>query len=274
MGARATGSGTISIGLVTIPVKLYTATSAKGVSFNELHACGDGKYSRTKPQLRCAAEDKVIERSELVKGLEVSPDQYAIFTTKELEALKAARPSTLHVSSFVPAASIDSIYVEKTSFLGPDTNGAKGYAWLRALLKKHRRVARGTFASRSGKDVLVIVRPYENGLALQELFYGDEVRSIGDIEGLDALPEPSVRELRLGGQFVAQMAGKFEPEKYFDTWAAKVKGIAATKLAGGEVAMPEPPADREPVSELADALERSLAQSGPRKASPRRGRAA
>lgn len=271
MAARSIGSGTISLGLVTIPVKLYTATSAKGVSFNQLHACPGGGQSRVKQQLRCAAEDKPIEdRSELVKGLEVSTDQFAIFTAEELKTLEASRPAVLELVEFVPAKSVDPIYLEKTIFLAPDKGGAHGYALLADALRETKRVGLGTFASRSGKDVLVEVRPFEKGLALCELFYADEVRSFAELEIADV--ELGAREKRLARQLVTKLAAKaFVPEKYRDTWADKVLAVARQKLAGGDVVIPEAPATREQVSDLVDALERSIVASGPRKAVPRRG---
>lgn len=275
MAARATGSGTISIGLVTIPVKLYTATSAKGVSMNLLHACEGGGHSRTKQQLLCAAENKPVERAELVKGLEVSTDQYAIFTAEELKALEAARPAVVELVEFVPAKSVDPIYLEKTVFLAPDKGGAHGYALLADALRETKRVGLGTFASRSGKDVLVGVRPYDKGLALCELFYADEVRSFAELEIGDV--ELGPREKRLARQLLAQRTSRtFAAGKYRDTWAEKVLAIAKEKLASGEVVLPEAPQTRERLSDLVDALERSVAQSGPRKvrAPSSRGRAA
>lgn len=271
MAARSIGSGTISLGLVTIPVKLYTATSAKGVHFNQLHACPDGTHSRTKQPLHCAAENKPIaDRSELVKGLEVSTDQFAVFTAEELKALEASRPAVLELVEFVPAKSVDPVYLEKTIFLAPDKGGAHGYALLAEALRETKRVGLGTFASRSGKDVLVEVRPFDKGLALCELFYADEVRSFADLEIGDV--ELGAREKRLARALIGKLTAKaFVPGKYRDTWAEKVLAIAKEKLATGEVVIPEAPATREQVSDLVDALERSVVASGPRKASPRRG---
>lgn len=259
---------------MTIPVKLYTATQAKGVSFNQLHRCPDGKFSRVKQQTRCAAEDKPIEdRGEIVKGLEVSTDQFAIFTAEETKALEASRPAVLELVEFVPARTIDPVHVEKTIYLAPDKGGAHGYALLADTLRETKRVGLGTFASRSGKDVLVEVRPFEKGLALCELFYADEVRAFGDLEVADV--ELAPREKRLARALVTRLASKaFDAAKYRDTWAEKVLGIAREKLAGGDVVIPDAPVTREAVTDLVDALERSVVASGPRKASPRRSRAA
>jgi DNA end-binding protein Ku len=145
MAARSIGSGTISFGLVSIPVKLFTATSAKSVSFNMLHkACG----SRLKQQLLCATEGVVVERTDTVKGFEYARDQYVKFTEEELKSLEAARTDTLDLLEFVPQSSVDFIYIEKTYYLGPDKGGERAYRLLSESLERAGRLAVGRFATR------------------------------------------------------------------------------------------------------------------------------
>src|SRR5438105_11883768 len=178
MAARSIGSGTISFGLVSIPIKLFTATSAKSVSFNMLHkTCG----SRLKQQLVCSTEGVVVERTDTVKGFEYARDQYVKFGEEELKALEAARTDTLELVEFVPASTVDFIYIEKTYYLGPDKGGDRAYRLLAESLERAGRLAVGRFATR-GKDNLVIVRPYKKGLVLHECYYADEVRSFDEVE--------------------------------------------------------------------------------------------
>jgi DNA end-binding protein Ku len=154
MAARSIGSGTISFGLVSIPFKVFTATSPKSVGFNMLHkTCG----SRLKQQLRCPVDDVVVERSDTIRGFEYARDQYVKFTDDELKAMEAARTGVLELQEFVPADSVDFLYIEKTYFLGPDKGGDRAYRLLAEALEKAGRLAVGRFAQR-GKDNLVLVR--------------------------------------------------------------------------------------------------------------------
>ena len=157
MAARSIGSGNISFGLVSIPIKLYTATSAKSVSFNMLHkTCG----SRLKQQLLCAAENVPVERTDVIKGYEYARDQYVKFTDDELKSMESARTQQLELLEFVPADTVDFIYIERTYYLGPDKGGDRAYRLLSESLERAKRLAVGRFAQR-GKDNLVLVRPYK-----------------------------------------------------------------------------------------------------------------
>src|SRR5436190_10318611 len=178
MAARSIGSGTISFGLVSIPIKLYTATSANAVGFNMLHkVCG----GRLKQQLLCPIDNVVVERSDTVRGFEYARDQYVKFTDEELKSLEAARTDQLELVEFVPADTVDFIYIEKTYYLGPDKGGDRAYRLLAESLERANRLAVGRFAQR-GKDNLVLVRAYKKGLVLHEAYYADEVRTFEDVE--------------------------------------------------------------------------------------------
>lgn len=255
MAARAIGSGTISFGLVSIPIKVYTATSAKSVSFNMLHkTCG----GRLKQQLFCPVDNVVVERSDTLRGFEYARDQYVKFTDEELKAMEAARTDQLELVEFVPASTVDFLYIEKTYFLGPDKGGDRAYRLLSEALEKAERLAVGRFSQR-GKDNLVIVRPYKKGLILHEAYYADEVRSFDDIEtGGDFEFKPI--ELELANKLIEQLdQSSFEPSRFRDTWADKVKDAVEKKVAGEEVqAAPEAP--KAQIIDLLEALKRSVAQ--------------
>jgi DNA end-binding protein Ku len=268
MAARSIGSGTISFGLVSIPIKLYTATSPKSVSFNMLHkACG----SRLKQQLLCPVDNVVVERTDTVRGYEYQRDQYVKFTEDELKALEAARTNTLELVEFVPASTVDFIYIEKTYYLGPDKGGERAYRLLSESLERAKRLAVGRFAQR-GKDNLVLVRPYRKGLVLHEAYYADEVRSFDEVETGGAFDFKPM-ELELAEKLIEQLdKDKFEPENFRDTWADKVKEAVEKKIAGEEViAAPEAP--KAQIIDLLEALKRSVADAGksvgPKKAEPR-----
>lgn len=257
MAARSIGSGTISFGLVSIPIKLYTATSPKSVSFNMLHkTCG----GRLKQQLLCPVDNVIVERSDTIRGFEYARDQYVKFTDEELKALEAARTDSLELVEFVPAETVDFLFIEKTYFLGPDKGGDRAYRLLSEALEKAQRLAVGRFAQR-GKDNLVIIRPYKKGLILHECYYADEVRSFDDVEtGGDFEFKPI--ELELANKLIEQLdQDKFEPSRFRDTWADKVREAVEKKVAGEEVqAAPEAP--KAQIIDLLEALKRSVAQVG------------
>lgn len=255
MAARSIGSGTISFGLVSIPIKLFTAVSAKSVSFNMLHkTCG----GRLKQQLLCPVDNVVVERSDTIRGFEYARDQYVKFSDEELKAMEAARTDSLELVEFVPADTVDFLYIEKTYFLGPDKGGDRAYRLLSEALEKANRLAVGRFAQR-GKDNLVIIRPYKKGLILHECYYADEVRSFDDVETGGAFEFKPI-ELELANKLIEQLdQEKFEPSRFRDTWADKVKEAVEKKIAGEDVqAAPEAP--KAQIIDLLEALKRSVAQ--------------
>jgi DNA end-binding protein Ku len=257
MAARSIGSGTISFGLVSIPIKLYTAVSPKSVSFNMLHkTCG----GRLKQQLLCPVDNVIVERSDTIRGFEYARDQYVKFTDEELKAMEAARTDSLELVEFVPADTVDFLYIEKTYFLGPDKGGDRAYRLLSEALEKAQRLAVGRFAQR-GKDNLVVIRPYKKGLILHECYYADEVRSFDDVETGGAFEFKPI-ELELANKLIEQLdQKKFEPSRFRDTWADKVKEAVERKVAGEEVqAAPEAP--KAQIIDLLEALKRSVAQVG------------
>ncbi len=254
MAARSIGSGTISFGLVSIPFKLYTATSAKSVSFNMLHkTCG----SRLKQQLLCSVENVVVDRADTVKGFEHQRDQYVTFTEEELKGMEAARTGALELQEFVPADSVDFLYIEKTYFIGPDKGGDRAYRLLSEALTRNEKLAVGRFAQR-GKDNLVLIRPYKKGLILHEAYYADEVRSFDDVDTGATFDFKDI-ELDLADKLIEQLEkDAFDPSRFKDEWAEKVLAAVNQKVAGQEItAAPEAP--KAQIIDLLEALKRSVA---------------
>lgn len=257
MASRAIGSGTISFGLVSIPVKLYTATSPQRVAFNFLHEkCG----TRVKMQYYCPFDQEVLTRQDMIKGYEHAKDRYVTFTEDELKRLEAERTERLDIVEFVPAESVDSIYVESTYYLGPDKGGDRAYRLLSDAMERTGKVAVGRFG-RSGKQHLVVLRPYKEGLVMQQLYYADEVRTIEDVEFPKNVPFRPVEE-ELADKLIEQLSeDEFHPEKYHDEFRDRVETAVEQKVAGQEVTViPEQPAAQ--IIDLFEALKRSLAAKG------------
>ncbi|HRG96811.1 MAG TPA: Ku protein [Polyangiaceae bacterium] len=254
MPARSIGSGTISFGLVSIPVKLYTAATPKGVHFNFLHGkCG----SRMKQQYVCPIDNEVVERKDMVRGYEHTKDTYVRFTEEELKTLEAERTSQLELLEFVPTTSVDLVSIEKTYYLGPDKGGDRAYALLSESMERAGRMAVGKFAQR-GKENLVLVRPYKKGLVLHEVFYADEVRDFGEVETGGAFEFKPI-ERDLADKLIEQLAqDTFEPSRFKDEYAARVLAAVDAKVAGNEVTFSEE-APKAQIIDLLEALKRSVA---------------
>lgn len=271
MSARSIGSLTLTFGLVAIPVKLYTAISEKSVAFNFLHAkpgCG----SRLGQQLVCKAENKVIERADVIRGYEYAKDQYVTFTDDEMKALEAERDDSLELLQFVPASSVDLLQVDSSKFLGPDTGGDRAYRLLSLAMVDTRRVAVGRWKTKS-KDTIVIVRPYgDGGLAMHQIYYPSEVRDFGEIERAHVTLHSS--ELALARKLVEQLAKPtLDLSKYSDGWAEKILEAVERKVAGEEIVIPPAPAKAQAERfDLLEALQRSIGapKKGPKKATARR----
>ena len=265
MAARSIASLTVSFGLVSIPVKLYSATQSSGtISFNLLHkGCG----SRLKQQYLCAKEEVVVPRDDMVKGYEFAKDQYVMFTPEELKALEETGTHTAEITEFVPIESVDPVYFDKAYYLAPDKGGAKPYALLTKALAETNRCALGRWASR-GKQYIVMIRPIDGGLAMQQLLYAGEVRSIKEID----IPATDVKpaELKLAEQLIEQQAAEtFDPAAYKDDVKARIEAAIQKKVEGQEIAVAEAaPEGGAQVIDLMEALRASIAKKGPAKAAP------
>jgi DNA end-binding protein Ku len=255
MAARAIASGTISFGLVSIPVKLYTAASSEQVSFNMLHKkCG----GRVKQQYICPTDNnEVVERTDMVKGYEHARGQYVLFTEEELKAFESERSNAIEITEFVPLASVDFVHVEKSYYLGSDKGGDKAYRLLAEAMTSMKKVAVGRWAAR-GKEQLVIVRPHEDGLILHQLFYANEVRAWSEIDGA-AKVTISDKERQLAEKLIDQLSSEaFEAAKYHDTYSDKVLAAVEQKAQGQEITV-APEAPKAQIIDLFDALKRTLA---------------
>ena len=267
MAARSIASLSISFGLVSIPVKLYSATeSASGVGFNLLHNCG----SRVKQQYICIKENIPVERAEMQKGYEFEKDKYVMFTPAELKALEETPRTTIDIVSFIPTSAVDPIFYDKAYYLAPDKRGAKPYGLLLAAMRETGRCALARWAWK-GKQYVVQVRPAEDGLVLQQLLYAKEVRSMKELE--IEKTDIQKQELQLALQLINQIsADSYDPAEFVDEEKERILAAIDDKIAGKQVVTTEAPEEGggAQVIDLMEALRASLSarKGGAAKAPP------
>jgi DNA end-binding protein Ku len=270
MAARAMGTGTISFGLVAIPIKLYsTGESAAGISFNWLHGkCG----GRVKQQYFCPTDEEVVERKDLVKGYEFAKDRYVVMDDEELARLVTKATNSVDIVEFVPVETVDPIFFERSYYLGPDKNGDRPYKLLAEAMKQSGRVALARYAAR-GKNYLVLLRPFGGGLVMQQLRYADEVKSFDEVPVGDAEVKPA--ELQLARQLIDQIThDRFQAEEYKDDSREEMREILRRKIEGQEVTEAPVEQPKGQIIDLMQALKASLGQQAgearrPPKRSPR-----
>jgi DNA end-binding protein Ku len=264
MAARSMGSLTISFGLIAIPVKLYTAIQSAGsISFNLLHKdCG----SRLKQQYICIRDGSVVERDDMVKGYEFAKDQYVQFTSEEIKALEEVGTHSVDIAEFVSIESIDPVYFDRSYYLAPDKGAAKPYALLTQALKDTKRCAVARWASR-GSANLVILRPVDNVLVMQQLRFSTEVKSSSEIEIAPQEVKPA--ELNLAKQLIDQQASeKFDPSVYIDDVRGRIEAAIQKKVEGQEISVSEAaPETSGKVIDIMEALRASLEKTQAAKAS-------
>ncbi|HEX7121578.1 MAG TPA: Ku protein [Gemmatimonadaceae bacterium] len=258
MPARSTGTATISFGLVSVPVHVYSSTESKSsVSFNMLHkTCS----TRLKQQYVCPKDGEIVSRENTVKGYEFAKDQYVVFTPEELKALEEKATNSIDIAEFVPLAEVDREYLEKVYYLGPDKGGDRAYRLLCKALEETGRAALGQYAVR-GQQHLVLLRPRGGVLVMEQLHYADELRPTSEVPVTDGDVKPT--ELALAKQLIEQASNdKFEPEKYRDTVRERVLEAIQRKVDGQEISA-EPSQDGSgKIIDLMEALKASLARAG------------
>jgi DNA end-binding protein Ku len=258
MASRPIGTGNISFGLVSIPVKLFSATRSRAVSFNLLHA---KDLSRIQQKIYCPVDDAIIERSELVRGFEFEKGRYVTFTDEELKKLEARNEHAIEITEFLPLERVDPVYFEEAYYLGSEANAAKAYRLLADAMSESGRVALGRFTMR-GKEHLVLIRPFGKGLMLHTVYYSDEVRPAEDIDQAGSEPVREA-ELTLAKRLIDELTGKeFDPSKYHDHYRERVLEVAQQKVEGQQVTEAPPEPRRGQVIDLMSALKASLEKRG------------
>jgi DNA end-binding protein Ku len=243
---------------VSVPVSLYSASeSSATVSFNMLHKkCG----TRLKQQYICPKEGGVVERDDIAKGYEFAKGQYVTFTPEEIKALDEKASNSIDIVEFVPLTAVDRIYVDRVYYLGPDKGGDRAYRLLGEALRATGRAALGQYSAR-GKQYLVLLRPLDGVLVMEQLHYADELRPASDVPH----PETPVKdvELALAQQLIEQSStDEFRPENYHDTVRERVLEAIQNKVEGQEITAEARPPETK-IIDLMDALKASLAKKGP-----------
>jgi DNA end-binding protein Ku len=260
MGARAMATAMVSFGLVSIPVKLFSASeSSERISFNWLHKdCG----SRLKQKYHCLKDDEEVSRDDMVKGYEFAKNQYVLFSPEELKQMEERSTQSIEITEFVPADQVDPVYFDKSYYLAPDKGGDRPYALFSKALQQVGRWALAKYAAR-GKQYLVAIRPVEGGLVMQQLHYANEVRSFADLD----VPDTEVKEseLKMAIQ-LAEMgaADSFDPEQYEDEVRKRIMTAIEQKIQGEEISIPEEEPQAQ-VVDLMEALKASLAKANERR---------
>ena len=257
MAARAIASTTISFGLVSLPIKLYsTGEPGSRVSFNLVHgACG----TRLKQHYSCPQCDVEVPRDEMVKGYEFSKGQYVTFTPEELKALEERGDGSIEIVEFVPADKVDRVYLEKPYYLGPDKGGDRAYRLLAEAMRHTRLSALGRYAAR-GKQYLVLLTPNRTGMIMEQLHYANEVRSMEEVP----IPSGEVKEteLKLAVQLIEQIRSEeFRPELYKDDVRERVMELIQKKVEGEDITAAPSETPKTQIIDLLEALKASLAKA-------------
>ena len=256
MPAHAIGSATISFGLVSVPIKLYsTSESRASISFNWLHKkCG----SRLKQQYWCPKDEKKVDKDEMVKGYEFSKGQYVTFTPEELKALEEKATNAVDIVAFVPLSEVERIYVDRAYYLGPDKGGDRAYRLLVEALRETGRAALGQYAVR-GQQYLALVRPLGDVLVMEQLHYADEIKPAAEVPTGETKIKPA--ELTLAKQLIEQSStDEFHPEEYKDTVRGRVLEAIQQKVEGQDITEEPAEAPKAKIIDLMEALKQSLAK--------------
>lgn len=256
MAARPIATATISFGLVSLPVKLYSSSeSASTVSFNLVHkTCG----TRLKQQYICPKDEVIVEREDMAKGYEFAKGQYVLFSPEEIKALDEKATNSIDIVEFVPLAQVDRIYLEKVYYLGPDKGGDRAYRLLNEALKETGRAALGQYAAR-GQEYLILLRPMDGMLVLEQLHYKAEIRPADEVPLGEGDVKPT--ELALAKQLIDQTStDEFRPEKYHDKVKDRVQAAINQKVEGQEITAEPAEETGGKIIDLMEALKASLAR--------------
>ncbi|HVA43262.1 MAG TPA: Ku protein [Acidimicrobiales bacterium] len=251
---RPIWSGSISFGLVNVPVKLFTAVRKKSVRFHQLHA-SDG--ARIQQRRVCSADGEEVAYEDLVKGYELYPGQYVVIDPDELDALDPEATQTIDIEDFVDLAEIDPLFYDASYYLVPDARGTKAYRLLLDAMRDTGRVGIARVVMRT-KQYLCAVRPVGEALVLTTMNFADEVVTEDEMEGLPGEQEATDRELKMAGALIDSLTTEWEPERYTDTYRERVLELIEAKSEGQELVSQPSAGPSAPVVDLMAALEASL----------------
>lgn len=264
---RAIWSGSVSFGLVNIPVKLYTAVREEPVRFHMLH---DQDKVRLQRRMVCPADQKEVHPEHIVKGYEIAPDQYVVVDQREMDAVLPEKSRNIEITDFVDLASIDPLYYDRSYYLLPDKNAGKAYHLLLQAMQTAGKVGIARLVMRN-REYLAAIRPLEGVLALSTMHFGDEVVPASELDQKPAAVEVAQRELQAARQLIDSLAGPFDPRQYHDQYKRRLQELVERKARGEQIVTPPPVSGHKgrPV-DLVEALEASLARIKGEDPRPRR----
>lgn len=248
--------GHLTFGLVSFPVRLYSAARGETVSFNLLHQHEDGSTSRIKQITVCQAEDKPVPRNELVKGYEYEKDRYVVIEDEEIKRVAPKTAKVMEIQEFVKAGEVDALYLESSYYMAPDEGGEKPYALLFQALRESNYFGIAKVAMHNREHV-VVLRPGPKGMLLHTMYYADEIRAIDEFRTDIGTVKP--KELELAKLLIDSLAAGFEPEKYHDEYRDNLRAMIEAKVRGQKVVEISAP-QVAPVIDIMEALKRSLAE--------------
>jgi DNA end-binding protein Ku len=252
--ASSVWSGYLTFGLISMPVRLFSGARSSGISFNMLHR---DDLQRVKQQYYCPADNRVVERSEIVKGYEYRKDEYVVIEPDEIKKIEPQTAKTMEILEFVKTSDVDPVFFESSYYMMPEEAGRRPYALLTRALEESEYVAIAKLTMHN-REYTVFLRPHEGGLMLHTMYYAEEVRKVEgfgppDVELKDA-------EVKIAHQLIEALAADWDPEKYHDTFQENVKKLIETKLEGGKIVEAEKPKKLAPVVDLMAALKQSLSE--------------
>jgi DNA end-binding protein Ku len=244
--------GQLAFGLVSFPVKLFTAARSDGLSFNQLHKADN---SRVKQVLYCQAEDKPIARTDIVKGFEYEKDRYVVIEDEDIKKMAPGTAKVMEILEFVKSSDVDPIYFEASYYMAPDQAGEKPYALLFDTLRRTGYVGIAKVAMHN-REHIVIFRPGDHGILMHTMYYSHEIRKMEEFRTDTSLVKD--KEVELAQMLVESLAAPFEPEKYKDMYRENLQAMIDAKIKGQEVVAP-PVAEPAKVVDIMEALKQSLA---------------
>jgi DNA end-binding protein Ku len=252
--AASVWSGYLTFGLISMPVRLFSGARSSGISFNMLHR---DDLQRLKQQYVCPADNRVVERNEIVKGYEFRKGEYVVIEPEEIKKIEPQTAKTMEILEFVKASVVDPVFFESSYYMLPEEAGRRPYALLTKALEESEYVAIAKLTMHN-REYTVFLRPHEGGLMLHTMYYADEVRKVEDFGAPDV--ELKEAEVKVAHQLIEALAAEWDPEKYHDTFQENVKKLIETKLEGGSITEVEKPKKLAPVVDLMAALKQSLAE--------------
>ena len=251
--ASSVWKGHLTFGLVSFPIRLFSAARSETVSFNLLHK---EDHSRIRQVIFCQAEDKPVPRNELVKGYEYEKDQYVEIDDEDIKKVAPKTAKIMEILEFVKSAEVDPIYLESSYYVAPDEGGEKPYALLFQALKESKYYALAKVAMHN-REHIIILRPGAKGILSHTMYYSDEIRHVEEFRTDTSLVKE--KELEMAKMLISSLEAEFEPQKYHDTYRDNLQKMIEAKIEGKKI-VATPSAHVAPVIDIMEALKKSLAE--------------